>query len=160
MSGFLRGPIRNYQGLNYGSSVYKVTAQCRSLFIFLKMLQYSSRRYALQRIDISRRKSLKFYALSLWVFPCLLFTWASKKSQGFFFSFATLWKVTISFVFSIHHHKTRLSHEISHLRIVWKSVNRIQIWLKSNKNKGCFTQDRCTFMIIPVWILPRIKKMF
>jgi len=42
-------------------------------------------------------------------------------------AFATLRKATISFVFSVRQHKARLSHEILYLRIVRKSVNKIQV---------------------------------
>jgi hypothetical protein len=85
-------------------------------------------RDAIQRTDISCRKSLKFYAVSLRAFPCLLSTWASKNVIRFFSlllsAFATLGKETVNFVLSIRQHKTRLSNEILNLRIVRKSANK------------------------------------
>jgi hypothetical protein len=51
-------------------------------------------------------------------------------------------------------------HEILYLSIFRKSVEEIQVPLKSDKNNGCtLREDLCTFMIISRWIFPRMKNV-
>ena len=51
-------------------------------------------------------------------------------------------------------------HEIRCLSIyVEKSVERIQVWLKSDNNNGTLHEDLCTFMIISRWILLRTRNV-
>jgi len=50
-------------------------------------------------------------------------------------------------------------HEIWHLSIFWKSVTKIQVWLKSDKNNGYLHEDACTFTTIYHWIILRLKKV-
>ena len=47
-------------------------------------------------------------------------------------------------------------HEIWYLGIFRKSVHKIQIQMKSDKNNGYFHEDLCIFMTIPRWILLRV----
>jgi hypothetical protein len=37
--------------------------------------------------------------------------------------------------------------EIRHMRFIWESVEKIQVWLKYDKNKGNLHEDLCKFMI-------------
>ena len=69
-----------------------------------------------------------------------------KKWHALLSTFTKLWKATISFVISVHL-STRLSsckNPVSTARIFmkffWKSIEKIQVLLKSEKNKGSFTQ--------------------
>ena len=41
----------------------------------------------------------------------------------------------------------------------FKSVEKIQVLLKSYKNNGYFTRRRFTFMVIPRWILLRMRNV-
>ena len=50
-------------------------------------------------------------------------------------------------------------NEIWHLSIFRKSVEKIHVSLKPDKNNGCFTWRPCTFMIISLWILLRMKNV-
>jgi hypothetical protein len=56
--------------------------------------------------------------------------------------FAKLWKWTISFVMSVRLHATTYFDENWDLRISRKSVEKIQMLLKSDKNNGYFTWRR------------------
>jgi len=51
------------------------------------------------------------------------------------------------------------SKEICYLNIFKKSVGKIQLSLKSDKNKGYFTGDQYTFLIISRLVLLRIKNV-
>jgi hypothetical protein len=48
-------------------------------------------------------------------------------------------------------------HEIWYFIIFSKSVEKIQVSLKSNNNNGTLHEDLCTFMIISRWILLRMR---
>ena len=72
----------------------------------------------------------------------------------------SVWKSTISFVLSlrlsfcpyVRLHKTQLLldyfHEIWYLNVFRNSVEKVQVSLKSGKNKGCLQEDLRTFMTI------------
>ena len=71
------------------------------------------------------------------------------RNAQFLGMFAKLWKVTISFVMPVSvclsvHMEELISHwkdfqKIWYLGIFWKSVNKIQVSLKSDKNDGYVT---------------------
>ena len=74
--------------------------------------------------------------------------WLFETQTAFLGSFPKLWKVTISFIMSAHlsicmeqlsSHRTDF-HEIWCFWIFWKSFTKIQVSLKSDKNKGYFTR--------------------
>jgi len=75
-------------------------------------------------------------------------------------------KETISLVMSVHpsflvelgSHWTDF-HEIQYLRIFRKSVAKIQVSLKSDKNKGDFTWKQYTFFIISHSFLLRMRNI-
>jgi hypothetical protein len=50
-------------------------------------------------------------------------------------------------------------HEIWYLCIFRKSVEKIQVSLKSDKNNGTLHEDLCTFMMISRWILLRMRNV-
>jgi hypothetical protein len=74
-------------------------------------------------------------------------------------SFASLWKAIISFVMSVcPHGTTRLPLDGFGLNLIFgfffrKSVDKIQVSLKSDKNNGYFMWRLFTFMAISRWIL-------
>jgi hypothetical protein len=51
------------------------------------------------------------------------------------------------------------SYEIVYLNIFGKSVEKIQVSLKSDKNNGTLHEGLCTFVIICRWILLRIRNV-
>ena len=50
-------------------------------------------------------------------------------------------------------------HYIRYVRIFRKSFQQIQVSLKYDKISGYYTSDLCTFMIIVLWILPRVRNV-
>ena len=50
-------------------------------------------------------------------------------------------------------------HEIWYLSIFRKSVEKIQVWLKSDKNKGYLHKDVCTFTTIYHRIILKLKNV-
>ena len=92
----------------------------------------------------------------------------STNHQDFLGASTNLRKATISFVRSV-----RLSvrieklvshlkdfHEISYLRSFRKSVEKIQVSIKSEKNNsGILHEDRCTFLIISRSVLLGIRNV-
>jgi hypothetical protein len=65
---------------------------------------------------------------------------------------------------SVYPHGTTRSHctdfhEIWHLRILRKSVEKIKVWLKPDKNDGTLHEDLHVFMKISRWILCRIRNL-
>jgi hypothetical protein len=80
-------------------------------------------------------------------------------------AFATLWKMNISIIMSVlllvcmeqlSSHWTHY-HEIWYLRIFLKSVEKIQVSLKSDKNSGYLIWIHKTFMVICHWINLRMR---
>jgi hypothetical protein len=87
------------------------------------------------------------------------------RCDTFLGAFAKLRKATISFVMSV-----RLSnrmeifgshwkgfHDIWHKNVFQKSIEKIQVSLKSDKNNSYLNTDLCKFMVIPRWILLRMR---
>jgi hypothetical protein len=81
-------------------------------------------------------------------------------------TFAKLREATISFVMSVRlsvrveqhgFHRTDFL-EILYFSIFGKSVEKVQVSLKSYKNNGYFT-DRYTFMVVSRWILHRMRNI-
>jgi hypothetical protein len=86
---------------------------------------------------------------------------------SFFGAFAKLRKATIRFVMSVRlsvrmeqlgSHRTDF-HEFWYLSIFRKSVEKIQVSFKSDKNKGYFGEDQYTFLIISCSVLRRMKNV-
>jgi hypothetical protein len=50
-------------------------------------------------------------------------------------------------------------HEIWCLSIFRKSVEKVQVSLKSDNNNGTLRKDLCTFMVISRWILIRMRNV-
>jgi hypothetical protein len=86
--------------------------------------------------------------------------------------FAKLWKYTFCFVLSVclsvcssmlPHRTAWLPltdvYEISYVRIFWKYIEKIQVWLKSDRIMSTFHKDLCTLVITFCWILFRMRNV-
>ena len=73
---------------------------------------------------------------------------------------------TISFIICLSVHMEQLSfhwtdcHEILYLSIFWKSIKKIQVSLKCNKNNGYVTWRPICIFIIAHWILFRMRNVW
>jgi hypothetical protein len=81
-------------------------------------------------------------------------------------AFAKLRKATVSFVTSVCPSAYNKSAPTRSIFIIYdilvffeKSVEKIQVSLKSDNNNGTLHEDLCTFMIISRWILLRIRNV-
>jgi hypothetical protein len=81
--------------------------------------------------------------------------------------FAKLWKESISCVMSVSVRPSTWNNSVPTGRIfiklyIWDSFENLSrkfVWLKSDKNKGDFTEELCLFLIMPHWILHRMKNV-
>jgi len=88
-------------------------------------------------------------------------------AQPFLGTFEKLWKMTISFVISVctsvsmerlgSHWKD--FHEIWYLRVFWKFLTKIQVSLKSDKNKGYGMWRPISLFIIFCSLLLRMRNV-
>jgi seryl-tRNA(Sec) selenium transferase len=80
----------------------------------------------------------------------------TKIYNGVSDAFTKLWEVTINFLVSVCMEELGSDwidfHEIWYLMIFWKSVKKMHVSLKFDKNNGYFIQ-RPLYMIMSCWIL-------
>jgi hypothetical protein len=97
---------------------------------------------------------------------CLVYI-CIQSLRPFLGAFEKLWKSTITFVMYVCMFvrvEQLRSHwmdfyEIWYLRIFPKTVEKIKVALKSDKNNGTLHEDLCTFMTISRWILLRMRNV-